>query len=104
LRRNNARWLSAGHLRLQQVGSDLRQVAKPLLIGSGLSRSDSHDPRLEMSDGINPRQVDVEEASSRLNEGLESCRSVMRNYRAMLGNQRGMQVASVPVIFTSKRA
>jgi hypothetical protein len=57
-----------------------------------------------MSDGINPRQVDVEEASSRLNEGLESCRSVMRNYRAMLGNQRGMQVASVPVIFTSKRA
>jgi len=34
-----------------------------------------------------PRQAGFEEASSSLDEGLKSCRSVVRNYRAILANQ-----------------
>jgi hypothetical protein len=33
----------------------------------------------------NPDKVDVEEASSRLDEGLRSCRAVVSGYRALLG-------------------
>ena len=35
-----------------------------------------------MSD--NPRESDIERESSRLNEGLKSCRAVVNNYRAMM--------------------
>lgn len=40
-----------------------------------------------MSGGAQPRDVDPEEVSSRLNEALDSCRSMMSNYRAMLGGR-----------------
>jgi hypothetical protein len=33
---------------------------------------------------VDRRQPDFEKASSSLKEGLESCRSVVRNYRAIL--------------------
>jgi hypothetical protein len=37
-----------------------------------------------MSGGENPRDGEFEQASSRLNQGLKSCRSVVNNYRAIL--------------------
>ena len=40
-----------------------------------------------MSGGAQPRDVDPEEISSRLSEALDSCRSMMSNYRAMLGDR-----------------
>lgn len=40
-----------------------------------------------MPAGARPRDVDAEEVSSRLSEALASCRSLMRNYRAMLGGR-----------------
>ena len=39
-----------------------------------------------MSD--NPRESDFERESSRLNEGLRSCRAVVNNYRAMMSGDR----------------
>ena len=39
-----------------------------------------------MSD--NQRENDFERESSRLNEGLKSCRAVMNNYRAMLAGEQ----------------
>ena len=33
----------------------------------------------------NPLDSDFDEASAQLNEGLKTCRSVVRNYRLMLG-------------------
>ena len=38
-----------------------------------------------MSEPINPKSVDFEEASLRLGEGLKSCRAVLSDYRALLG-------------------
>jgi hypothetical protein len=40
-----------------------------------------------VSKDLDPRQAGFEEASSNLDEGLKSCRSVLRNYRAILANQ-----------------
>lgn len=40
-----------------------------------------------MSGGAQPRDVDPDEISSRLSEALDSCRSMMSNYRAMLGDR-----------------
>jgi hypothetical protein len=36
-----------------------------------------------------PREPDFEQANSQLNEGLESCRAVVKNYRAMLAGDQG---------------
>ena len=38
-----------------------------------------------MSEPGNLQSVDFEEASSRLGEGLKSCRAVLSGYRALLG-------------------
>jgi hypothetical protein len=40
-----------------------------------------------MSGGPKPRDGDPELASSRLTEALDSCRSVVSNYRAMLDSK-----------------
>ena len=40
-----------------------------------------------MPAGARPRDVDAEEVSSRLSEALASCRSMVSNYRAMLGGR-----------------
>lgn len=40
-----------------------------------------------MSGGPKPRDADPELASSRLTEALDSCRSVVSNYRAMLAGR-----------------
>jgi hypothetical protein len=37
----------------------------------------------------NPRESDFERESSRLSEGLKSCRSVVNNYRAMMTGDQG---------------
>jgi hypothetical protein len=37
-----------------------------------------------MIDGADQREANFEDASSRLNDGLKSCRSVVENYRVML--------------------
>ena len=37
-----------------------------------------------VSDKSLPSKTDVEEASSRLAEGLKNCRSVLKDYRALL--------------------
>ena len=39
-----------------------------------------------MSNGENPDDTEFEQASSRLDQGLKSCRSVLKNYRAMLAD------------------
>lgn len=36
-----------------------------------------------------PHDADFEEASSRLVEGLKSCHSVVKNYRAMISGESG---------------
>lgn len=38
-----------------------------------------------MSEPGNPQSVDFEETSSRLGEGLRSCRAVLSGYRVLLG-------------------
>jgi len=38
-----------------------------------------------VSEPNNPQSVDFEEASSKLGEGLKSCRAVLSGYRALLG-------------------
>ena len=40
-----------------------------------------------MVDDGNPQVADAEEASSRLNEGLKTCRAMVANYRAMLSDE-----------------
>ena len=40
-----------------------------------------------MPGGAQPRDVDPEQVTSRLSEALDSCRSMMTNYRAMLGDR-----------------
>ena len=37
-----------------------------------------------MSDDQSPRDADVHEINSKLNRGLETCRSVVTNYRTLL--------------------
>ena len=45
---------------------------------------------VEVSNQPNPHNdAEFEEANSRLTEGLESCRTLMRNYRAVLGSDAG---------------
>ena len=41
-----------------------------------------------MSAQDDPPQADFEETSTQLKRGLNSCRSLMRNYRAVLGDHR----------------
>ena len=41
-----------------------------------------------MSDTNGPRDADIEEANLQLLAGLKSCRSVVRNYRAMLSAEQ----------------
>ena len=45
-----------------------------------------------MSD--NPRESDFERESSRLNEGLRSCRAVVNSYRAMMSGDHVQDVDS----------
>lgn len=40
-----------------------------------------------MPEPVDPLEPKFEEASAQLDEGLKSCRTVVRNYRAMLGAQ-----------------
>ena len=40
-----------------------------------------------MSPEDNPLDADFDEASAQLSEGLKTCRSVVQNYRLMLGQQ-----------------
>jgi hypothetical protein len=41
--------------------------------------------------GDNPRDTDeVEQASSKLNEGLKSCRSMLNDYRAVIGGEQDL--------------
>jgi len=45
-----------------------------------------------VSEKEDQRGTELEEASSRLTEGLQACHSIVRNYRAMIaGDQRGDQ-------------
>jgi hypothetical protein len=39
-----------------------------------------------MPDGEGPNETEFEQASSQLNQGLKSCRSVLDNYRAILAD------------------
>jgi hypothetical protein len=41
-----------------------------------------------VSDEQLPREADVAEVSSKLSEGLETCRSVVMNYRSLLSSSR----------------
>ena len=38
-----------------------------------------------MTDANTPQEVEIEQANAKLSEGLKSCRSVVENYRSMLG-------------------
>ena len=49
-----------------------------------------------MSEGEGPRQAEFEEASSRLNQGLKSCRTVIESYRVMLTGQTDGDPAEPP--------
>jgi hypothetical protein len=51
-------------------------------------RSDrSKNRELDVTEGVDPLQPEFEEAAAQLDEGLKSCRTVVRNYRAILGSQ-----------------
>jgi hypothetical protein len=41
-----------------------------------------------MQAGDDPREAALEEAASRLTEGLKTCRAVMQNYRDLLSDER----------------
>ena len=44
-----------------------------------------------MPGGDNPRDTDdVEQASSKLSEGLKSCRSMLNDYRAVIGGEQDL--------------
>lgn len=49
--------------------------------------------RLGVSGTDDPRDGEAEEANSKLNEGLKSCRAVVSNYRALLDKKRGKKPA-----------
>jgi hypothetical protein len=40
-----------------------------------------------MSGSTDPPDADIEETNQRLTEGLTSCRSVVKNYRALIGGE-----------------
>ena len=47
-----------------------------------------------MSGADDVREPDFEEASTRLNEGLKTCRAVIDNYRAMIIGEHGSRAAA----------
>lgn len=55
-----------------------------------------------MSD--NPRESDFERESSRLNEGLKSCRAVVNNYRAMMSGDHAHDGADLSNYVSSTSA
>ena len=40
---------------------------------------------VRMSDQTKPLEAEIEQASTQLAQGLESCRAVLKNYQAMIG-------------------
>ena len=50
-----------------------------------------------MAEGLEPRDADVEEATAQLDQGLKSCRSIVRNYRAMLSTTANTQDDEIEV-------
>ena len=44
--------------------------------------------RIDVSPEDNPLGSDFDEASAQLSEGLKTCRSVVQNYRLMLGGEQ----------------
>ena len=49
-----------------------------------------------MSGQVDPQQADFEKVSSELDQGLKSCRSVLRSYQAILGESHEADNSNEP--------
>jgi hypothetical protein len=51
---------------------------------------------LDVSDAETPREPEFNQETSRLTDGLRSCRTVLESYRELLGADRGGEAVEAP--------